>query len=493
MSFFNDQNVEGALADLDIEAQKRLTESYEHPTIPVEQREATHVGSRYKGEVSIKTGRREGEGTYFYPNSYFQYEGQWLNGKKHGTGRLALGNGGYYQGEFHQGEIAGQGYQYWPDGSSYTGQFGAGHRHGDGSMKRRDGSKYEGSWQFNKYGGPGKLTLKSGVSYVGEFLNHKYHGKGVLLEPSKKRRYEGFFKDGLYDGDGRLEENSQNFVYEGQFSQGSMTGQGRGEDVTSGISYSGSWSEGRPTQSAISWDFGAPDSCGEEFAGQSFLVMAFSEAFMEEAKNQTSGAAAADPKAKAKAKAKGKDAPVAAEEEGPTGPQLVLVKGEPMPEVILRTMDSENAPLTGDAGRRFRVSMYRERQRPSAEDPSQMETLRREVRFGDMRPTYVDPLDEADAPAAKAKAAPAKGAPAATEVEETEAEPPSIGEEAICGVIGEQGQVTIGGSEAWRIPSHLQPLIYWLLVEDVTEKVGGSSFFPRFSPLAVPVRVKGAE
>ena len=37
------------------------------------------------------------EGTYLYSNSFFQYEGEWKQGLKHGQGRLSMGDGSYYE------------------------------------------------------------------------------------------------------------------------------------------------------------------------------------------------------------------------------------------------------------------------------------------------------------------------------------------------------------------------------------------------------------
>lgn len=36
-------------------------------------------------------------GTYNYRNPYFKYVGDWAQNKKHGQGRLELGDGSYYE------------------------------------------------------------------------------------------------------------------------------------------------------------------------------------------------------------------------------------------------------------------------------------------------------------------------------------------------------------------------------------------------------------
>jgi len=479
-----------------------IRESSAAPTITVKQREATHVGSRYEGSVSISTGRREGKGMYVYPNSFFTYEGDWLDGKKHGRGRLSFGDGGYYEGDFVQGEIVGQGSQTWKDDTVYTGQFVAGERHGFGRISLGDGSSYDGAWEWNKYSGQGELTTANGDCYIGAFKGHKYHGKGVLTQPSTDRRYEGQFEAGLFKGEGELKEGGDAFVYVGQFEANKMCGQGKGIDTPSGIAYVGTWDANEPTGRSEAWDLATVPS--HERANESLLL--FSEGMREEASDQQ-GPAAADPKAKAKPKAKGK-AKAEEEVEEDRGPELQLMAGEPFPEVVLRLVDSEKKPFPSESGRRWKVTMFRERKVPNEEDPAEMDILRREVRFGDLRVEYVDPLDaeaappKAPSPEPKGKAAPKKGGKAVAEtpepppVEEEDAEPePEIysGESSMDGTIGEEGEVIIGNNEAWKLPVHLLPMIYWLRIEDTTEGVSGESFCQLLPVLEFPVRVKVPE
>jgi len=457
------------------------------PTIDIKQREVTHVGSRYEGSVSIATGRREGKGTYVYPNSFFKYEGEWLDGKKHGRGRLFLGEDyGFYEGEFNQGEIFGQGAQTWKDGTVYTGQFVSGEKHGNGAIDRSDGSSYNGSWECNKYSGQGELTLPNGDCYIGAFKGHKYHGKGVLTQPAADRRYEGLFEAGLFQGEGELKERGGAFVYNGQFNAGSMSGTGKGADTASGIAYEGAWEANAPAGRSAAWDL-APTADAER-AGESFIPM--SEILREEAAEQLTGPS--DPKAKAKAKAGGKSA--SPEPTPDLGPELELFVGRTFPEVVLRLVDSESKPLSGESGRRWKVTMFRERQRPKEDEPSEMETLRREVRFGDKRPAYEDPLfpEPVDPKAAAKKAPSPPPKPAAGEEEEEEVEIPS-GEASMDGAVGGQGEVKIGNGDAWLLPVHLQPAIYWLRVEDTTEGLSSGGPYQQLPPLEFPVKVKAPE
>lgn len=465
-----------------------IPEAYVAPTITVAQRQATHVGSRYEGSVSITTGRRDGVGKYFYPNSFFTYEGEWVDGKKHGRGRMDFGDaGGFYEGDFDQGEIRGQGSQCWPDGTVYTGQFADGERNGQGTIDRSDGSCYNGAWQWNKYGGQGELMLPNGDCYIGEFKSHKYHGKGVLTQPQADRRYEGLFEAGLFEGDGELKERGGAFVYVGQFKANSMSGQGKGTDPASAISYSGAWTDNAPVGCSASWDVAAL-STAEENANESYLTK--SELLREEAVDQANGAAA-DPKAKAKAapKAAPKKGEVVEEEPPVLGPELEVLAGQPFPEVVLRLVDAEKNAFLGESGRRWKVTMYRERQAPKEGEPSEMEVVRREIRFGDERTVYRDPLDP-EVPAGKEAAKGGKAPSPPPPAEDDEAAPePYTGEASMDGAIGDNGELIIGGIPAWGVPVHLQPMIYWLRVEDTTEDVSPESFCQMLPPLEFPFRI----
>ena len=73
----------------------------------------------YQGDIHNNV--RHGVGTYAYSNG-FRYEGEWVNGKKHGHGRMWLGEDGpesiYYEGAFVNGEIEGHGLKSWGSGGA---------------------------------------------------------------------------------------------------------------------------------------------------------------------------------------------------------------------------------------------------------------------------------------------------------------------------------------------------------------------------------------
>ena len=87
-------------------------------------------GSSYEGDVV--QGIRHGEGTYKNPTLGCEFIGEWRNGLRHGTGTL-----------FYNAERT----------SYYKGTFVDGKRHGHGRVVYKSGSVYDGSWEDDKKSG----------------------------------------------------------------------------------------------------------------------------------------------------------------------------------------------------------------------------------------------------------------------------------------------------------------------------------------------------
>lgn len=189
-----------------------------------------------------------GYGLYVYPNSFFQYEGEWQGGKKHGYGKLLFKDGSYYEGEFADGEIMGNGLRYWSStGNTYSGQFFFGELHGHGVILYKEGGKYEGEFSYGIREGHGLLTDKDGQTYEGCFHKNKRHGVGKMV-----------FKNGdEYEGDWILDQRqghgvlhcSDGTVYEGQWRNDTFNGQGSVLHC-SGVTYDGLWLNGNPVGQA---------------------------------------------------------------------------------------------------------------------------------------------------------------------------------------------------------------------------------------------------
>lgn len=81
-----------------------------------------------------------------------------------------------YEGEFRLGKMSGAGKLTSPEGS-YEGEFVQGRRHGLGLQVFSSGDEYYGSWRFGKFDGRGKYyesktgTTRDGVWKAGKFMS----------------------------------------------------------------------------------------------------------------------------------------------------------------------------------------------------------------------------------------------------------------------------------------------------------------------------------
>ena len=48
------------------------------------------------------TKKRHGKGNYLYPNKFFEYQGEYVQGKKHGFGILKLNDGTQIEAQFNE-------------------------------------------------------------------------------------------------------------------------------------------------------------------------------------------------------------------------------------------------------------------------------------------------------------------------------------------------------------------------------------------------------
>ncbi|XP_052230156.1 MORN repeat-containing protein 1-like isoform X2 [Dreissena polymorpha] len=243
---------------------------------------ATKVERRDKYSGDKHKCIREGVGSYEYDNKFFKYEGQWKNGKKHGTGKLTFQDGSYYEGTFVGGEITGFGTRYFAvSGCKYQGQFVKGEFHGKGRMLWPDGSIYEGQWENNRRQGFGVMkSVKENCMYKGSYVMNKRQGQGTMIYPlsclkslqSKGDRYDGDWLNDMRNGDGDM-KFVDGTVYEGQFVDDSFNGEGVMRHC-SGLMYRGLWFNGNPTvlPSRIVIITSTGKDCIEVVQGQPFNI-----------------------------------------------------------------------------------------------------------------------------------------------------------------------------------------------------------------------------
>ena len=102
-----------------------------------------------------------------------EYQGEWQDGKRHGTGTYISPTGTRYEGEWENDEASGHGVCHYADGMKYDGQFENGERHGKGVLISPEGDRYEGQFKYDFLNGEGIYIWGDGVRSEGEFREGK--------------------------------------------------------------------------------------------------------------------------------------------------------------------------------------------------------------------------------------------------------------------------------------------------------------------------------
>ena len=134
-----------------------------------------------------------------------------------GKGKLTW-NDSEYDGEFVEGKKHGQGTFTYPDGSKYVGDWQHDFKEGKGIMLSLD-AEYDGSWSGNRRHGRGKQISfihpaecrkkyphlhpdECRKVYEGDWVDGKRHGFGTFSFDGSK--YEGEWQKDEYHGEGKL-------------------------------------------------------------------------------------------------------------------------------------------------------------------------------------------------------------------------------------------------------------------------------------------------
>ena len=184
-------------------------------------------GSVYEGEML--DGKKHGKGKMVFPNKAVYdgewqddkmngratltmsvpetdvvavYEGTWINNNQCGYGKMSCG-GFVYEGEFSGSKFNGKGKVVALDGSVYEGDWVNGKKHGKGKMVYANGTVYEGEWKNDDRNGRGTATYTSGSVYEGEWIDGKKNGKGKNTFPNGSV-YEGDFANDKIHGYGTM-------------------------------------------------------------------------------------------------------------------------------------------------------------------------------------------------------------------------------------------------------------------------------------------------
>ena len=178
-------------------------------------------GNSYDGEW--ENGNFHGHGIFRWADGDM-YDGEWKNDKRHGNGKWFNADGSYYTGVWEDGTVVSstemvtssekvtgvkrERVEY--DNGSYEGEIVDGLRHGKGKYTWSNGSEYEGDWVkgkrcgFGVYKSYGKnevdgTTFMSYI-YEGEWKDSKQHGYGVAKGYKVFPRFGHVFMKWSYDG-----------------------------------------------------------------------------------------------------------------------------------------------------------------------------------------------------------------------------------------------------------------------------------------------------
>eukprot|EP01090_Pellita_catalonica_P015093 TRINITY_DN3992_c0_g1_i1.p1 TRINITY_DN3992_c0_g1~~TRINITY_DN3992_c0_g1_i1.p1 ORF type:complete len:1039 (-),score=172.33 TRINITY_DN3992_c0_g1_i1:36-3047(-) len=221
-------------------------------------------GDSYVG--SWKEGLRDGRGNFKSATGMVTYEGDWVADQQSGNGCLKIGQHYSYTGELQYGRKHGTGILKTPEGE-YNGQWGNGKRHGSGTFtsasgyvysgewqndlefgkgtfKDIDGSEYNGKWIKGKRNGAGVFTYASGARFTGHWENNKRHGQGVMTYNNETVKFIGKWKHGLRDGEGDL-TTSDGLVFSGMWSKDKRNGKGVLKYPDKKTVYEGNWANDR--------------------------------------------------------------------------------------------------------------------------------------------------------------------------------------------------------------------------------------------------------
>lgn len=151
----------------------------------------TNEEGTYKGYW--KNGKVHGNGVFKGSSLNYDYDGEYLYGKKHGQGKMIYTNGKIEEGLFEYNKFVkaksgcvsgdcknGYGKYEWPGGDKYSGNYKDGYRNGFGTYTWANGDKYVGNLKYNETDGFGTYTWANGNKYVGNFMDNEKYGQGTF-------------------------------------------------------------------------------------------------------------------------------------------------------------------------------------------------------------------------------------------------------------------------------------------------------------------------
>ena len=124
-----------------------------------------------------------------YPEG--RYEGELVNNKREGKGKMYYLNNQEYLGKVYDGEWKndlreGKGIEAWSDGERFEGYFKNDKRIGKGIYYFNKGDRYEGEFKNGKKDGFGIYYYENGNKKIGNFFNDNIIGKYIYITASNE-------------------------------------------------------------------------------------------------------------------------------------------------------------------------------------------------------------------------------------------------------------------------------------------------------------------
>ena len=142
------------------------------------------------------------------------YEGEMLNGKKHGVGKLKTKEN-FREGTWKEDKFTGWGREKRQNGEILEGRFINGKVEGKGILRDSRDSSYIGDFVDSKRDGYGELDTEKAY-YRGEFKNNKFHGHGKIKIKEDESEIDGMFMNG------EIEKENANVFCRGKPSKSSI-------------------------------------------------------------------------------------------------------------------------------------------------------------------------------------------------------------------------------------------------------------------------------
>lgn len=155
-------------------------------------------GSKYEGD--FKKGLRNGYGICYYSSGGI-YKGNWRDDKKNGEGHYSYPTDNengilYYDGYWIDGVKHGHGKMVWSDGDYYEGNWMDDDRHGKGTYVSGN-TRYEGTWENDiRQGLFIETYIPSGYYKKGRYINGKKEGEWNSYDNNGKPTFTDQYRNG---------------------------------------------------------------------------------------------------------------------------------------------------------------------------------------------------------------------------------------------------------------------------------------------------------